>query len=353
MGGPGVAPLTVVAWSAGGDGCASAGRGHAGPSRRPVGRWGCARRWSGARGAVSAAGLSVGVRCAVVGGTPGRLVGRSVGWGAPAGWFGAVGLFRRPAGPPVGAPHMIVRWSWLGLGLGAEGCGGGYGYGCGSDGAEGGSVPRAPCPFPWPVSGARVRSGVPGPMSGAGRPVRVLGLGVGGAGCWWRLARPWGGGCLELREHFGLKCSRILEGNRCRALCARMRRGRVRAVRPGPRRGCGAGPPPPGLPARPPPYAARGGACRRPYGPSAAETARRAGEALMRPPAPATAATDVRAADLGHPFLRAARSLLTRAGASRVKGGPQAHRRRRRAAPFTRLAEARHWQRSEWPPRRL
>ncbi|MFE9766925.1 DUF5753 domain-containing protein [Streptomyces sp. NPDC005808] len=48
------------------------------------------------------------------------------------------------------------------------------------------------------------------------------------------------------------------------------------------------------------------------------------------------------------PF-RAARSLLARAGADRVKGGPQGHRRRRRAAPLTRAAEARHSQEAGGP----
>jgi hypothetical protein len=43
------------------------------------------------------------------------------------------------------------------------------------------------------------------------------------------------------------------------------------------------------------------------------------------------------------PLSRAARSLLPRAGARWVKGGPEGHRRRRRAAPLTQLAEARHW----------
>ncbi len=47
--------------------------------------------------------------------------------------------------------------------------------------------------------------------------------------------------------------------------------------------------------------------------------------------------------------LSAARSLLTRAGAGWVKGGPEAHRRRRRAAPLRRPVEARHWRRSERP----
>ncbi|MEU3519724.1 transposase [Streptomyces sp. NPDC006654] len=41
-------------------------------------------------------------------------------------------------------------------------------------------------------------------------------------------------------------------------------------------------------------------------------------------------------------FPRAARSLLPRAGAARVKGGPQGHRRSRREAPLRRAAEARH-----------
>ncbi|GGX47791.1 hypothetical protein GCM10010321_75670 [Streptomyces chartreusis] len=49
-----------------------------------------------------------------------------------------------------------------------------------------------------------------------------------------------------------------------------------------------------------------------------------------RAPNPADHPADLSSPHLGPPSLRAARSLLPRAGASRVKGGPQGHRRSRR-----------------------
>ena len=88
--------------------------------------------------------------------------------------------------------------------------------------------------------------------------------------------------------------------------------------------------PHPGLAAEP---TRRAGEARmRPltHRPVAAKPTRRAGETRTRSSTPARNTAHPTGSPPGHPFLRAARSLLKRAGADRVKGGAQRNRRSRR-----------------------
>ncbi len=119
------------------------------------------------------------------------------------------------------------------------------------------------------------------------------------------------------------------------AVCARAPTGRMPLSRPGVRHPCRCG-----LNPHPRPS------------PAPAEPARRAptppARPLLRAPPQLTQGPD----PPGHPAPPpAARSLPSRAGAGRVKGGPEGHRRSRRAAPLTRPAEARHSSRKRAAPR--